>query len=139
MKTKLICSAIFALAASFGAAAQDSATAGCVQELAFEPRLSIIAGKVDVVHAAAHSQAPDRVATPEERAAVGLWLHLRNECFEFGAAQRRAAYTAQDNAFVRAMFVFEQRLVAELQRGRVTYTEFNQRRLELVEAAGQEL
>ena len=139
MKTKLTCSAILALAASFGAAAQSPVTAGCLQELAFEPRLSIIANKVDVVHAAAHSQAPDRVATAEERAAVGLWLHLRNECFEFGAAQRRAAYKPQDNAFTRAMFVFEQRLVAELQRGRVTYAEFNRRRLELVEAAGEEL
>src|SRR6185295_16823008 len=76
MKTNLICTAVLALTASFGAAAQDTATQGCIQELAFEPRLTIIASKVDVVHAVAMPQAPERAATPEERAAVGLWLHL---------------------------------------------------------------
>jgi len=138
MKTNLICTGVFALAASFGAAAQDTATQGCIQELAFEPRLTVIAGKVDVVHAVAAPQAPDRLATPEERAAVGLWLHLRQQCFQFGAAQRHATAKAQEIAFVRSVFVFEQRLVAELQNGRVTYAEFTKRRLELAEAAGQE-
>jgi hypothetical protein len=35
--------------------------------------------------------------------------------------------------------VFQQRLVAELQQGRLTYAEFNQRRAELAQAAGTEI
>ena len=137
MKAKLICTAIFAATASFGAAAQT--TAGCVAELAFEPRLTIIADKVDVVRANRGVQAPDRVATTEEKDALRLWAHLRQECFEFGAKQRRASSKPQEIAFLRSVFVFQQRLVADLQAGRVTYAEFKQRRGELVEAAGQEI
>jgi len=141
MKTKLICTGLLALAASFGAAAEESLTGGCMSELAFEPRLALIADKVGVAHSAetVRLRAPERAVSPEERAAVALWAHLRNECFEFGAAQRRASLPRLESALVKSVFVFQQRLVAELQGGRVTYAEFNRRRLELVEAAGQEI
>jgi hypothetical protein len=68
-----------------------------------------------------------------------VWLGKRQECYDSGAAQRRATTRPQQIAFLRSVFVFQQRLVADLQIGRVTYAQFNQRRLELVEAAGQEI
>ena len=139
MNAKMICTGILALGASFGAAAQESLSAGCINELAFEPRLAIIADKVDVVRAVPDDRAPERLATPQEGAALALWAEMRQACFEYGAAHRRASSKPQEAAFLRSVFVFQQRLVADLQGGRVTYAEFSKRRLELVEAAGQEI
>jgi hypothetical protein len=139
MNTTTICTAILALATSFGALGQT--TASCIDSLVKDGSLKVLADKVALAHSnqAASVRAPDRVANEQERAAVALWLGKRQECFEAGAKQRRAASKPQDIAFARSVFVFQQRLVAELQDGRITYTEFNKRRLELVEAAGQEI
>ena len=141
MKARLICTGILAAMASFSALAEGSLTAGCLNEMAYEPRLTILADKVSIAQSAARTarSAPERVATAEEREAVALWGHLRQQCFEFGAAQRRASMQAQEIAFLRSVFVFQQRLVADLQAGRLTYAEFSKRRGELTEAAGQEI
>jgi len=124
---------------SFGAHAQT--TASCIDSLAKDGSLKVLADKVALAHSkqAASVRPLDRVANEQERAVVAVWLGKRQECFEAGAQQRRAISKPQEIAFVRSVFVFQQRLVAELQDGRVTYTEFNKRRLELVEAAGQEI
>ena len=81
----------------------------------------------------------ERAPTEQERAAVAMWMEKRNQCFDAGAAKRRAVSQPQEIAFLRSLFVFQQRLVAELQQGRLTYAEFNQRRAELAEAAGTEI
>jgi hypothetical protein len=140
MNITTICGGILALAMSFGAQAQQ-ATANCMDSLSKDGSLKAIADKVALAHSnqAASVRAPDRVANEQERAAVALWLGKRQECFEAGVPQRRASSKPQEVAFARSVFVFQQRLVAELQDGRITYTEFNQRRRELVEAAGQEI
>ena len=139
MKSKLICSVVLALSATVAAAAQDTPTEGCIKELVFESRLKPIADMVDLVRANPGVRAPDRVATAEEKAALALWVEMRQGCYEYGAAYRRATSKPQEVAFQRSLFVFQQRLVAELLQGHVTYVEFTRRRAELVEAAGQEI
>jgi len=139
MKTTSICTAILALAASFGAAANPTET--CFDSLAKDPSLQTLADKVALGRSSQASlvRVADRAPTAAERAAVAAWMEKRNQCFDAGAAKRRAVSTPQEVAFLRSVFVFQQRLVADLQQGRVTYTEFNQRRAELVEAAGAEI
>jgi hypothetical protein len=140
MKTQLICTAVLALATSFSVLAKEP-TASCIDSLAKDSSLKLIADKVALAHSnqAAAVRILDRVANEEERGAVALWLDKRQGCFEAGAKQRRSVSRPQEIAFVRSLFIFQQRLVAELQSGRMTYAEFNKRRLELVEAAGEEI
>ena len=140
MKAQLICSGVLAVAASFGALAQDR-TANCIDSLAADGRLQVIADKVALAHSNQTSsmRALERVANEQERAAVALWLGKRQECFDAGSQKRRAVSTPQEIAFLRSVFVFQQRLVADLQDGRLTYAEFNQRRGELLQAAGKEI
>jgi hypothetical protein len=139
MKAKLICSAILAAMASFGAFANP--TENCIDSLAADARLRVLSDKVALARSTQAStvRTADRVANGQERAAVAVWLEKRNQCFDAGNAYRRGMSSPQEIAFVRSVFVFQQRLVADLQGGRVTYAEFNQRRLELVAAAGQEI
>jgi hypothetical protein len=140
MKTQLICTAVLALATSFSVLAKEP-TANCIDSLAGDSSLKVIANKVALAHSnqVASVRILERVANEQERAAVALWLDKRQACFDAGAKYRRAASRPEEIAFARSAFVFQQRLVAELQSGRVTYAEFNKRRLELVEAAGQEI
>jgi hypothetical protein len=139
MNAKMICTGILALAASSSAFAGPTET--CIGALARDPQLQALAGKVALARSsqAALVRVADRVANGEERAVAALWLEKRQQCFEAGARQRRARSSPQEIAFLRSVFVFEQRLVAELQGGLVTYSEFNQRRLELAQAAGEEI
>jgi len=140
-KATVICTAILGLAASFGAAAQDP-TARCINGLSAEPRLQTIADKVALGHddrVFAMRVAADRSPSDRERAALAVWLDLRNECFSAGEKYRRSVSKPQERAFVRSVFVFQQRLVADLRAGRLTYTEYNRRRQELAESAGQEI
>lgn len=139
MKLKLICGAVLAVSATFAAAAQETPTVGCIKSLAAEARLKPIADKVDLVRAAPNAKAPQRLATAEERAAVAVWSEMRQGCFEQGASYRRATSKPQEIAFQRSVFVFQQRLLADLQQGKVTYAEFSKRRAELDEAAGEQL
>src|SRR5262245_34350815 len=131
MKTKLICGAVLALSATFAAAAQDTPTSGCIEELAYEPRLKPIADKVDLVRANSQLKSPQRVASADEKAALVLWAEMRQGCFDYGTAYRRTHSSPQDAALVRSVFVFQQRLVVELQQGSLTYAEFSKRRAEL--------
>jgi hypothetical protein len=139
MKAKLFCTAVLALA-SFAAAAQDP-TARCMEGLSGEPRLSPIADKVALVRSsqAFVQRVADRLPTGEERAAVAVWMNLRNQCYQAGDAYRRRIATPQEVAYTRSVFVFQQLLAADLQSGRVTYAEYNRRRLELVQSAGEEI
>jgi hypothetical protein len=119
-----------ALASSFGALAQalPDPTFGCSQELAFEPRLDAIAEKVALIAGAEATpamRALDRFATAEERAALELWAHFRQQCFNYGESHRAATYTSAQRALLAVMFRTDQRLLADLQRGRLTYAEFN--------------
>jgi len=139
MKTKLLCTAILVLAASSQALAQETLTAGCINELAFEPRLAVISDKVNLTGAEQGVRSADRVATAQERAAVALWAHLRQQCFEFGDAQRRASAKPQQVAVTKSVFGFQQRLLVSLEQGRLTFAEFNRERLDLASATGQEI
>ena len=139
MRANSICSGLLALAASFGAAANP--TEACIGSLAKEPSLQVLAGKVALGRSgqAALVRVADRAPTEQERAAVALWMEKRSQCFDAGAAKRRTVSKPQEIAFLRSVFVFQQRLVADLQQGRLTYVEFNQRRAELAQAAGTEI
>ncbi|HEX6690324.1 MAG TPA: hypothetical protein VF110_04175 [Burkholderiales bacterium] len=139
MKAKLICTAVLALAPAL-AAAEPSPTETCIDSLASEPRLQVLADKVALARStqARLVRVADRNASEMERAAIAVWMEKRNTCFDAGAEQR-AQLTAPERAFQRSVFVFQQRLVADLQHGRLTYAEFNRRRAELAEAAGQEI
>jgi hypothetical protein len=139
MNAKLICTAILALAPAF-AAAEPSPTESCIDSLASEPRLQVLADKVALARSTQGRlvRAADRSPSQMERAAIAVWMEKRNACFDAGAEQR-AQMTAPERAFQRSVFVFQQRLVADLQGGRLTYAEFNRRRAELAEAAGQEI
>jgi hypothetical protein len=139
MKAKLICTAVLALA-SFAALAQDP-TARCMEGLSAEPRLSPIADKVALVRSSQPfvQRVSERTANAEERASIAVWMNLRAKCYDAGAEHRRALSTPQEIAYVRSVFVFQQMLVAELQSGRIGYAEYNRRRAELVQSAGQEI
>jgi hypothetical protein len=140
VKTKLICTAILVLAAaSFNAAANP--TSDCIDRLASEPSLQVLADKVALARStqARLIKVANRAASERERPVIAAWQGKRQQCFEAGIAQRRAEMKAQEIAFLRSVFTFQQRLVAELHDGRLTYAEFNSRRLELVQAAGEEI
>jgi len=139
MKAKSICTGVLALAASFGAAANP--TEACITALAKDPGLQVLADKVALARSSQVSlvRVADRAPTEPERAAVAVWMEKRNHCFDAGAAKRRALSKPQEIAFLRSVFVFQQRLVADLQQGRLTYAEFNQRRAELAQAAGTDI
>jgi hypothetical protein len=139
MKAKLICTAVLALA-SFSAAAQDP-TSRCIAGLASEPRLQAIADKVALGQAGQPRLIRVAESTPaaDERTALALWLNMRNECFDAGDQYRRSVSKAQDAAYLRSVFAFQQRLVAELRDGRLTYAEYQRRRAELTQATGQEI
>jgi len=147
MKTRLICTAMVALAASLGAAAQEAGrnvadpTASCIGALAGEPRLKLIADKVALGQGInTPARTLNRAASDDERAAVAAWLGMRKDCFDRGARYRRAVSSPQEFALVSDAFEHQQRMVADLQAGRMTYSEFNSHRLRLANfAAGYDL
>jgi hypothetical protein len=145
MKTKrLICSGILAMAASFGAFAQDAAedandpTVHCNDSLAVDARFSVIADKMIIGYAGTVRRAVHRTATAQERSAVGQWLEARKTCFEAGAKFRRSHMKTEDAAYARSVFVFQQMLVVRLLEGKVMFADFNQQSLQLAAAAMQE-
>jgi hypothetical protein len=108
-------------------------TAECVQQLAHDKRLKVLDRKVALGlgdEATAAPAALERTATLEERAALGLWLELRQQCFSLGAAHRAAAHAGLPLLADR-MFAEQQRLVSDLRAGRASFGEFNRRRLDL--------
>jgi len=132
---------IVMLAASFATLAQDAAgtlvdpTYGCLEKMARESRLALIADKVALGHGASLKtvRGLDRPANAEERAAVALWLERREQCFAAGGYYRFTALTPQEHLAVYQSFEFQQRLLVNLEQGRMNYVQFNRRRLELAE------
>src|SRR5262245_3445783 len=98
MKTKLLCIGILAMAASFGAAAQETSrnitdpTASCIGALAGEPRLKLIADKMSPAQG---MKLPERAATADERAAFATLVSMRKGCFDAGTPYRRVRSTPQ--------------------------------------------
>jgi hypothetical protein len=135
---KRIAIGIVMLAASFTGLAQDGPvdrTYGCLERMVRDPRLAIIADKVALVHGPGLKAAPalERSVNTEERAAVALWLDLRERCFFAGGHYRFTALTPHEHIAMQGAFEFQQRLLANLAQGGVTYSQFNRRRLELAE------
>ena len=135
---KTIAIGIVMLAASFSALAQHGPvdrTYGCLERTAHDPRLAIIADKVALAHGPGLKAAPalDRSVGAEERAAVALWLELRERCFAAGGHYRYTVLTPHEHIAVQGAFEFQQRLLANLAQGGITYAQFNRRRLELAE------
>jgi hypothetical protein len=131
---------IVVFAASLTALAQDAPAAlvdptyGCLEKMAREPRLAIIADKVALGQSASVKAVRlDRSANAEERAAVALWLELRQQCFDAGEDYRFIVLTPQEHLAVRSAFEFQQRLLANLEQGSMSYVQFNRRRVELAE------
>ena len=135
---KTIAIGIVMLAASFAALAQDGPvdrTYGCLEKALHEPRLAVIADKVALAYGPGLKTAPalERLVNAEERAAVALWVELRERCFAAGGHYRFTALTPHEHLAIQGAFEFQQRLLANLQQGGITYAQFNRRRLELAE------
>lgn len=142
MKTKqLICTAILAMVASFGAFAQDAAedmndpTVRCNDSLATDARFSIIADKMILGHAGTPRRAVHRTANGHERIAIGQWMAERKACFEAGVEFRRAHLKSEEAAYARSAFVFQQIAIAGVLKGQSTFAAFNQQSLKLAVAA----
>jgi hypothetical protein len=132
--------ALLMAAASTQVLAQGALTTGCIGELPFEPRLAALAGKVALVSTGETTRAMlaiDRVADANERPALGLWLHLRQQCFEFGATHDRDISAPHRAEGAALLFAAHQGLLADLQAGRLTFAQFNRQRLWLNEARPQ--
>lgn len=135
MKSKLLCTGILAMAASFGAVAQETdrnvtdPTASCIGALAGEPGLKLIAGKVQGY------DAPARSASAQERAAVATLASMRKDCYDAGTRYRKVVSTPQELSFAQDAFAYQQGLLADLQEGRITFAQYNQRRLKMVAVA----
>lgn len=145
MKTKqLICTGIIAMAASFGAFAQDAAedmndpTVRCNDALATDARFSIIADKMILGYAGAPRRALYRTTTAQERAAIGQWIEAGKACFEAGAEFRRTHLHPEETAYARSVFVFQQLAAIRLREGKTFYADFNQQSLKLAIASSQQ-
>jgi hypothetical protein len=131
LKTSIV---VLALAFSQLATAGGDAdpTAGCMQGLAQDARLQVLHRKVDLGvgdQATPAMLALEGRAAPEDSAALGVWMELRQKCYARGAAYRAAAHTSLPLLAGR-MFGVQQRLVGEVRDGRTSFGEFNRRRLE---------
>src|SRR3954464_2605964 len=102
MKTTLIFTAVLALATSFSALAKEP-TATCIDALAADGSLKVIADKVALAHSnqATSVRLLDRVANDQERAAVALWLEKRQGRLRAGAQHGRPASQPPENACAR--------------------------------------
>jgi hypothetical protein len=124
------------LAVSVQALADESAypTNQCIDRLNDETRLGAIADKVALSSSEETSAAMfelDRPADAAEQTALALWSKLREACFALGAAFRRDMANQEQVALGTRLFELHQGLLGELRQGRVTYGEFNGRRVEL--------
>ena len=129
------------VAASFASLAQEAPrtridpTYACLEKMARESRLALIADKVALAYGASMKtvRGLDRSANVEERAAVAHWLDRREQCFAAGEYYRFTFLTPQEHLAVYQSFEFQQRLLVNLEQGRMNYLQFNRRRLELAE------
>ena len=113
-------------------------SAQCFEQLASDARLKLLEGKVALdapfERVATTTPAMIRVATLKERAALGVWSELRQECFSLGAAHRASAHPDLP-ALAGRQFAAQQQLLAELREGRYGFAVFNARALELRQIA----
>ena len=143
MKTNLICTAIFATAASFGAFAQDAAedlngpSVVCSGALAGDPRLGVLADKVDVapIPFARMARSPERVATAGERKVIALWVERRDECFSRGAEYRLKTLSPEERVDADSLFGAQRAISVQLLQGRLTYAQYNRYRFDLFQGA----
>lgn len=139
MKMKQLCAGIAALAASFGALAQDAAedVAGpsviCAGALANESDLRAIADKVDVAPFpfAVVERTPSRVANAHERKVIALWIERRDRCFDVGAEYRMKTLLPEEQWNASSLFSAQRGLTVRLLQGRMTYAEYNRVRFEM--------
>ena len=134
-KTKTALAAI-AVACSMQAHAEEKPypTNQCINHLVHEARLATIADKVALSHTADTSAVMlelDRPVAVPEHGALELWSKLRQFCFDLGGAFRQEAVTPERAALATRLFDLHQSLIEELRAGRITYGEFNLRRVEL--------
>jgi len=146
MKKNLICSAVLAMTASFGAFAQDAAedlngpSVVCAGALAGDPRLAVLADKLDVAPLPfAHMvRSPDRVPTAGERKAIALWVDRRAECFHAGAEYRMKTLLPEEQSYADALFGAQHAISERLLQGRMTYAHYNRLRFDLFRSAQYE-
>jgi hypothetical protein len=143
---KKMLAAVLVTAASFGAFAQDAAedlngaTVVCAGALAGDPRLAVIADKVDVapIPFAHMERTPNRVATAGERKVIALWIERRDECFTAGAQYRVKTLLPEEQSYADSVFAVQRGLSLRLLQGRLTYAQYNRERFELFESAQYE-
>ena len=127
--------AAMAVALSVQAHAEEGAypTNECIDSLGFELRLMPIADKVALSRSdqtAGEMLELDRAAQPAEQHALELWSKLRQACFDLGAEFRKGLPNAEQAALAGRLFTLHQNMIGELREGRITYAEFNHRRIE---------
>ena len=146
MNTKHLCIGFAALTASFGAVAQDAAedlngpTVACVGGLTVEPRLMVLADKVDVapIPFAHMTYSPKRTATSDERKVIAEWVERRDACFSVGAEYRIKTLLPEERDYANSLFAVQRSLAVKLIQGKLTYAQFNQQRFDLFKAAQYE-
>ena len=127
--------AAMVVALSVQANAEEGAypTNACIDSLGFELRLMPIADKVALGRSdqtAGDMLELDRAAQPAEQQALELWSRLRQACFDIGAEFRKGLPNAEQAALAGRLFTLHQTMIGELREGRMTFAEFNRRRVE---------
>jgi len=129
------CLAAVAVVISAQALADESyPTNECISSLGEDVRLTIIADKVALARSdqtGTEMLGLDRQATDRERQALQLWSKLRQFCFDLGAEFRAGLANQEQAALAGRLFDLHQALLGELREGRISYAEFNGRRVEL--------
>jgi len=136
MKTMLTtCLAAVAVAISAQALADETyPTNQCINSLTHDARLAAIADKVALARSdetGTEMLGLDRQPTADERQALQLWSKLRQFCFDLGAEFRAGLANQEQAALAGRLFDLHQGLLGDLREGRISYAEFNSRRVEL--------
>jgi len=137
MKTTMLrtCLAAVAVAISAQALADESyPTNDCINSLNQDGRLAVIADKVALTRSdetAPEMLGLDRQPADNERQALQLWSKLRQFCFDLGAEFRAGLANQEQAALAGRLFDLHQGLLGDLREGRISYAEFNGRRVEL--------
>ena len=129
------CLAAVAVAISAQALADGSyPTNDCIMSLNQDTRLAAIADKVALARSDETSTEMlglDRQPADSERPVLQLWSKLRQFCFDLGAEFREGLANREQAALAGRLFDLHQGLIGELREGRISYAEFNGRRVEL--------
>jgi len=129
------CLVAAAVTISAQALADDSyPTNACINSLNYDARLAAIADKVALARSdetGAEMFGLDQQPTGTERQALQLWSKLRQFCFDLGADYRAGLANQEQVALAGRLFGLHQALLGDLQEGRISYAEFNSRRVEL--------